>query len=219
MRKGIIVVISIIILVIGMWLVIRNMSSEEEMSREEIIELVRGGLDLYSANYSHATLVLDRNTTKHKGNIFISTSEEGTFWIDVETEEVIEINHIERKAEITSGNHPRLLEILVNEILPGDIYEILKNEEFEFEFVDGDENNDFIVVQLSRTGEIVPGLSTRDVFKVWIAKDTGVISRVKNGFEREILIWRLEVEFNVVTEEDIVRPDLDGYEVVDHSNL
>jgi len=202
MRKKIVrLVIVLIIIILIVILDINIFGSSEKYSREDIIQLLekRDFSNIYvemTANDSNTAIF------RFKENIVIIG--EGTIfsWFDFDNNERIDIDKDKNVAEITDlsnqVNSPDNIKYTIFDIL---ITTQIKSEVFKYTYIKEEEYKGKLCI-VYRSGRS----------KIWIDKNTGFYVKIEvpelgNKMEYDI-------KLNYLTDDDVKRPDLTGYEIV-----
>lgn len=207
----------------------KNISPSQNMSREEVRQLLEKGakVDNYIAKY---TIEIDderQDVTKIvKGNIIILETETMYTWQNLDTEERIIISY-DKKTAIYSKESGIGTDISKSLPSQKDVISFMDDAEYEYSYIKEEkiEGIEYEVIELSCTYTTAGSSETdkedvKSKAMIWINKDSGMVTKyetdVKNDMgEKSSTSFEYDIQINVVKDEDIKKPSLDGYEVID----
>ena len=228
-KKKILIIVLIILAIIIIGLIVREtiihndgkIDKSNPMTREEIIALLDKGAT-YNNYYYCPSNEGDTNKTEYyiKDNIQVTYNNSKLYeWVDYNNSEQIWLWGREGTATIIGEATKR------ENNQHGFDYSTMTNPELysnEYEYIGEKEENGrtIIIVKLKTKNGLLTGID-----KYYIDKETGLILGRFNS-NRFLFITTFHsggsnsrnVKIDVVTDEDIKRPDLTGYEIIDYRN-
>jgi len=226
--KGIAILL-IIIVILGGVLAFKIMSPNnatdiseniKQMSKQEVLQLVEKGLsnDNYILKYNDDE---GKETVKKvKGDIITVKTADMYMWQKLTTNEQISINY-DRKVALVSKKGT-LFGSLLSKSYGGISTELFTNPKYEFAYIEENthKGNKCIVIQFKWKEE----KSYEAISKSWIDINTGIVvkteaERLSEDGNKELVTRETDIQLNVVTDEEMKKPDLSGYQVTDMDTI
>lgn len=231
--KGVIILVIFILVLSGIFafkiLNPKVNDFEEKVSKEEVRQLLEKGsqVDNYIAKYMVEMDGKEQEVTKIvKGNTIVSKYATMYMWDNLDTKEQILINY-ERKMALCSkkggisANKSKSLQVQSNFI------SFMDSPQYEYNYIKEEKIKDstYIVIELSRIYQVGGNIeansySFKSRNKIWINKDSGIVTKNESyvkydsGTENSDT-YEYDIQLNTVKDEDIEKPSLDGYEIID----
>ena len=238
--KGIVILI-IVILVLGGILAFRVFNPEinifpQAMSKEEVRQLLEKGtqVDNYIAKYKKEIDNKEQEVTRIvKGNTIILKTDTLYTWDNLETKEQYIISYDKKVALFTKDRDKSGIVKNTSKGVPEQVtmISLIDDAQYEYKYIKKEKvkENRCIVIELKRkyeAGEYSLGIfgsnenAVEIKCKIWIDENTGMILKaeaesIEESGEKNTTAVEYDVQWNVVKDEDVEKPNLDGYEIVD----
>ena len=160
---------------------------------------------LNQSNSNNYELVQNDGTTittiKVKDGVLLSEDDDTYIWIN-SIENIRIIMEKNSKIAMITENSEEVFEVgSLNSTYINDYFE---NDDLKFKYL-GKEEDSYKVQFINKDTEIIT------IF--YIDSDTGIIQKIEENFNGLEIVSNFEVNFDVVTDEDVAYPDLSEYEI------